>query len=72
MKGHLLDHRGSDPFSPFCAVAPLGLARACALAGDGEGSVAIYEAFIADWEDADPDIPVLLEARDECERLKRG
>jgi DNA-binding winged helix-turn-helix (wHTH) protein/tetratricopeptide (TPR) repeat protein len=68
----ILDHRGSDPFSAFYAVAPLGLARALALAGDVAGSVEAYDAFIADWADADPDIPVLLEARDECERLKRG
>lgn len=68
----MLDHRGSDPFSPFYAVAPLGLARARAFAGDIEGSVEAYEGFLAGWTYADPDIPALVEARDECERLKRA
>jgi tetratricopeptide (TPR) repeat protein len=67
----ILDHRGSDPFSAFHAVAPLGVARARALAGDVSGSLQAYEMFLAGWTNADPDIPVLLEARDEYDRLQR-
>jgi tetratricopeptide (TPR) repeat protein len=65
----LLDHRGSDPFSPLYALAPLGLARARALSGDAAGSRAAYEQFLTQWPDADPDIPVLKEARREFARL---
>lgn len=67
----ILDHRGVDPFSPLYAVAPLGLARARAMAGDAAGSREAYEQFLAQWADADSDIPVLLEARREYARLKR-
>ena len=68
----ILDHRGSDPFSPFYAVAPLGLARARAIAGDVAGSLQAYEQFLAAWAEADPDIPVLVEARKEYARLQRS
>jgi DNA-binding winged helix-turn-helix (wHTH) protein/tetratricopeptide (TPR) repeat protein len=66
----ILDHRGVDPFSPFYAVAPLGLARARAIAGDATGSRQAYEQFLAQWPDPDPDVPVLLEARKEYARLQ--
>jgi DNA-binding winged helix-turn-helix (wHTH) protein/tetratricopeptide (TPR) repeat protein len=67
----ILDHRGSDPFSPFHAVALLGLARACAVARDIAGSLRAYEQFLRGWKDADPDVPVLLEAREEHGRVMR-
>jgi hypothetical protein len=66
---HILDHRGTDPFSPFHAVAAVGLARARAMAGDSAGSRQAYESFFAGWAEADSDVPVLLEARDEYIRL---
>lgn len=65
----LLDHRGTDPFSPFLAVAKLGLARALLMAGEAAASLEAYRQFLADWSRADPDIPVLREARDEFTRL---
>jgi DNA-binding winged helix-turn-helix (wHTH) protein/tetratricopeptide (TPR) repeat protein len=65
----ILDHRGVDPFSPFYAVARLYHARALAMAGDAAGSRAEYEQFLAQWPDADPDVPVLREARKEFARL---
>ena len=68
----ILAHRGADPFSPLHAVARLGLARAHALAGNVAGSLQAYEQFLAGWREADLDVPVLLEARDEYRRLKRG
>jgi hypothetical protein len=67
----ILDHRGVDPFSPFYAVASLGLARARALCPDLAGSREAYEQFLAQWADADPDIPVLRQARSEYARVKR-
>ena len=65
----ILDHRGTDPFSPFHAIAPLALARASAAAGDLDDSVTAYERFLAAWAQADPDLPVLLEARHEYAHL---
>jgi eukaryotic-like serine/threonine-protein kinase len=64
----ILDHRGTDPFSPFCAVAPLWLARARAMAGDDAGSAQAYTMFLAGWEDGDPDVPVLREALGEVQQ----
>jgi tetratricopeptide (TPR) repeat protein len=67
----ILDHRGVDPFSPFYAVAPLGLARARAMAGDVAGSLRAYEQFLAAWANADAEVPILLQAREEYLRLAR-
>jgi serine/threonine protein kinase/Flp pilus assembly protein TadD len=65
----LLDRRGTDPFSPFHAVAPLHLARARVAAGDVAGARRAYERFFETWKDADADVPVLVQARDEYGRL---
>jgi eukaryotic-like serine/threonine-protein kinase len=67
----VLDHRGVDPFSPLYAVSSLGLARARTLAGDLDGSREAYERFLAQWLNADPDVAVLREARQEYAHLKR-
>jgi len=68
----ILDHRGTDPFSPFCAAAPLGLARARAIAGNITGSMQAYEYFLNAWSGADPDVPILTQAREEYPRLKNA
>jgi tetratricopeptide (TPR) repeat protein len=51
------------------ALAQLGLARAYALAGDTTQSRRAYEDFFSLWKDADPDIPILLEAKSEYAKL---
>jgi hypothetical protein len=61
----ILAHRGSDPFSPVCALASLGLARAWRADGDAGRSAAAYDGFLAFWARADADVPVLVEARRE-------
>jgi eukaryotic-like serine/threonine-protein kinase len=66
----LLDHRGSEPFSPFCVLAEVGLARAHTLLGNIDAAVRSYERFLSSWSEADSDIPLLLEARQEYSRLK--
>jgi hypothetical protein len=68
----ILDHRGSDPFSAFHAVAPLGLARADAMAGNLAASAEAYERFLTNWRDADADVPVLRDAREELRRVASG
>ncbi len=67
----ILDHRGESPLSPLYPLAHLGLARAAALAGDTAKSRKAYEDFFALWKDADTDIPILQQARQEYEKLKQ-
>jgi serine/threonine protein kinase/tetratricopeptide (TPR) repeat protein len=66
----ILDHRGVSGFDPIYAVARLDLARAYVEQGDMAKARTTYQDFFAFWKDADPDIPVLLEARKEYEKLK--
>jgi len=51
-------------------LAHLGLARAAALTGDVARSRKAYQDFPRLWKDADPDLPVLLEAKREYANLK--
>ena len=67
---YLLDHRGLAPFSLLCQLAQLGLARAALLTGDTSKARQAYQDFFALWKDADPDLPVLIEAKKEYEKLK--
>jgi len=65
----VLDHRGACQTSPQCALAHLQLARARVLSGDAAGARGAYQDFFAIWKDADPDIPILKEARSEYAKL---
>ena len=58
----ILDHRGQDPISPLYPLARFELARTAALAGDTTRSQQLYAEFLADWKDADRDLPALAEA----------
>jgi tetratricopeptide (TPR) repeat protein len=55
---------------PWQALAHLYLGRAWALAGDKEKSRRAYQDFLALWKDADPDIPILKEAKAEYANLR--
>jgi serine/threonine protein kinase/Flp pilus assembly protein TadD len=66
----ILDHRGWDPLSPLYPLAHLGLGRAAVLSNDTAKARQAYQDFLALWKDADPDLPVLLEAKKEYEKLK--
>jgi serine/threonine protein kinase len=61
------DHRGLDPFD--FALANLNLGRAYALQKDNAKARAKYQDFFALWKDADPDIPILKEAKAEYAKL---
>jgi len=65
----ILDHRGYAPMSPLFPLAHLGLARAAVLQGDTLKARKAYQDFFALWKNADPDIPVLLAAKKEYEKL---
>jgi eukaryotic-like serine/threonine-protein kinase len=60
-----IDHRGVVTNFPWGALARLGLARAYALKGDTAKARAAYLDFLALWKDADPDIPILKQAKAE-------
>ena len=57
-------------WGPEYAAAQVGLARAAKMMGDTARAKKTYEQFFAFWKDADPDIPLLLEARKEYAALK--
>jgi tetratricopeptide (TPR) repeat protein len=64
----IVDHKGAN-WGPFYPVSYVGLARAAALAGDSSGARKAYEQFLSLWKDADPGIPILIEARKEYASL---
>jgi hypothetical protein len=66
----ILDHRRVVFNEPIGALARLGLGRAYAASGDIPRSRAAYQDFFALWNDADPGISRLLEARAEYSKLK--
>jgi tetratricopeptide (TPR) repeat protein len=66
----ILDNPAIDAFSPLHAMSHLCLGRAKAMAGDTAGARKAYQDFFAVWKDADPDLPVLTQARKEYEQLR--
>ena len=55
---------------PFGALARLWLGRAHALEGDGFVAHKSYQEFFNLWKDADPDIPILRQAKSEFAKLR--
>jgi eukaryotic-like serine/threonine-protein kinase len=66
----ILDHRGLVLADPMAARARLELGRAWAAAGDTVKARAAYADFLALWRDADPDIPILTQAKTEYAKLQ--
>jgi len=52
------------------SLSRLGLARAYAVSGDTAKAKAAYKDFLTLWSDADPDVPILKEAKAEYAKLK--
>jgi tRNA A-37 threonylcarbamoyl transferase component Bud32/thioredoxin-like negative regulator of GroEL len=65
----ILARRGLGPLNPILVVSQLGLARAYATRKDVAKSRAAYEVFFAEWKNADPDIPILKQAKVEYAKL---
>jgi tRNA A-37 threonylcarbamoyl transferase component Bud32/tetratricopeptide (TPR) repeat protein len=66
----ILDHPGlvlNDPIGPM---ARLQLARALSDSGDRAKSAAVYKDILGLWRDADPDTPVLKQAKAEYAALQ--
>ncbi len=66
----ILDHRGIVVSDPIGALAHLQLGRAYAVRGDTTKARAAYEDFLSLWKDADPDIPILKQAKAEYAKLQ--
>jgi len=66
----ILDHRGIVLNEPIGALAHLLLGRAYAMQGDTAKARAAYQDFLTLWKDADPDIPILKQAKAEYAKLR--
>jgi len=65
-----LDHRGIVLNFPLAALAHLQLGRAYAMNSDTAKAKSAYQDFLTLWKDADPDIPILKEAKAEYAKLQ--
>jgi serine/threonine protein kinase/tetratricopeptide (TPR) repeat protein len=66
----ILDHPGIVINFPTGVLAHLQLGRAYAMAGDGAKAKAAYQDFSNLWKDADPDVPILKQAKAEFAKLQ--
>ena len=66
----LLDHRGIVLNFVTGALAHLQIGRAYAMAGDKAKARVAYQEFLTLWKDADPDVPVLKQAKAEYAKLQ--
>jgi len=68
----ILDHRGLLLVDPLGARVRVDLGRAWTMAGDRVKARAAYEDFLTLWKDADPDVPLLAQAKAEYAALRCG
>jgi serine/threonine protein kinase len=66
----VLEHRAVALMDPTWELSQLGLARAYAMQGDTAKATAAYQGFLTLWKDADPDLPILKQAKSEYEKLQ--
>ena len=66
----ILDHAGIVYNDPIGALAHLQLGRAFTLSGDKIKAKTAYQDFLTLWKDADPDIPILQQAKTEYAKLQ--
>jgi hypothetical protein len=66
----ILAHRGIVANDVIGALAHFQLGRAYAMTGDTVKAKAAYQDFLAIWKDADPDIPILKQAKAEFAKLQ--
>jgi tetratricopeptide (TPR) repeat protein len=65
----ILDHRGIVVTDPIGALAHLQLGKALAMSGDKVKAKTAYQDFFTLWNDADKDVPILIEAKKEYAAL---
>jgi eukaryotic-like serine/threonine-protein kinase len=74
----IVDHKGASwgatwvhpNWGLYYSLSYLGIARGSALAGDKAKAAKAYGDFLALWRDADPDIPILKQAKAEYAKLQ--
>jgi hypothetical protein len=66
----ILDHRSIVIVDPMDTMARLQLARALALSGNAVKAKRAYDDLLTLWKDADPDIPIVRNAKAEHDRLR--
>jgi tetratricopeptide (TPR) repeat protein len=74
----IVDHKGANwgatwvhpNWGQYFSLSYLGMARGYALAGDTAKAIKAYQDFLILWKNADPDIPVLEQAKVEYAKLK--
>jgi serine/threonine protein kinase/tetratricopeptide (TPR) repeat protein len=66
----ILDRRGAVLNDPISSLANLGLARAYLQQGDRTKAKNAYQSFLALFKDADPDLPILKQAKSEYAKLQ--
>ncbi len=66
----IVDHHSMVQNFILGALARLQLGRAKALDGDKDGASHAYQDFLTLWKDADPDIPILMQAKAEYAKLQ--
>ena len=66
----IVNHHNLAPFAPEHALALVQLGRAFVQQGDNTKARTAYQDFLALWKDADPDIPILKQAKAEYAKLQ--
>jgi DNA-binding winged helix-turn-helix (wHTH) protein/tetratricopeptide (TPR) repeat protein len=74
----IVDHKGANwaatwlhpNWGQYYALSYLGMARGFALAGETATAQKAFEEFFSLWDEANPDIPILAQARAEYARLQ--
>jgi DNA-binding winged helix-turn-helix (wHTH) protein/tetratricopeptide (TPR) repeat protein len=65
----VINHPGWPEWEVYHPLSQLGLAQAYAKQGDSENSRKAYDDFFVTWKNADPDIPILRQAKSEYKKL---
>jgi pentatricopeptide repeat protein len=66
----VIDRKGILPLSALHSLSQLELARSLAVAGAPVSARSAYQDFFAVWKDADPDLPLLKQAKSEYAKLQ--
>jgi eukaryotic-like serine/threonine-protein kinase len=67
----VLDRRSVVVNEPIGVLAHLGVGRAYAMQGDSGRAKSAYQDFLVQWKDADPDVPILKQAKAEYAKFQR-
>jgi DNA-binding winged helix-turn-helix (wHTH) protein/predicted Zn-dependent protease len=68
----ILSQRGPAGMSIRYPLAQVQLARALTRGGDAAGAAEAYAQFLTLWDDADPDLPILIAARKEYAAVRNA